>query len=175
MKSIYLTLTCALLAVIVVSTCIRIEILNYECGQILPRDLPENTNPKWRVAAMKTTRSAAERQLLLTRVAGGDGDMSQYFDAEGAVLANVSWSPSELQYISYEVEASRLNGELKSLVSGMGLLQYILAPLLLVVSIVLIIKADKAVFRFVGVISAPIACVAIYFMFYREYFTSLGW
>jgi len=64
--------------------------------------------------------------------------------------------------------------ELRAAVMSYGLMQYLLAPFLLILSVFVLIKSKNAWTKILGGASAFVSLAAIYLMFYREYLSSLG-
>jgi hypothetical protein len=65
--------------------------------------------------------------------------------------------------------------KLHGLVSTWGLLQYLIAPVSLLWAVVLAVLKSTLRFRLVAAAAAVAALVCVVLMFYRGYFTSLGW
>ena len=165
---------CCLLTVTVLHTCIRIEVLNRRNEFFLPRSIPSTGNPKWRVAAEQLNFMALQRTVALDRM---DAFIAQYPDEPVPSIEELSgppYTPSEQAMIDTEMDRNRLNSELRDWVRGMGLLQYLIAPMALALSISLYCGAPTHTVRL-----ASIACIfsnvaSLCSMFYRGYFTSLG-
>ena len=64
--------------------------------------------------------------------------------------------------------------QLRGLVQTVGLLQYVLAPLLLILAIVEFLKSRGSLAKAVAAFSVFVAGIAISLMLYREYYQSLG-
>ncbi len=65
--------------------------------------------------------------------------------------------------------------QLREVVESYGLMQYLLAPLLLILSIFVIAKSKQVSAKIFASVSIFVSMAAIYLMFYREYLASLGW
>jgi len=65
--------------------------------------------------------------------------------------------------------------QLRAVVQTFGLLQYVLAPLLLIFSLAVFFKARGSWASVAATLSVFAAVIAISLMLYREYFQSLGW
>jgi len=65
--------------------------------------------------------------------------------------------------------------QLRASVQTFGMLQYVLAPLLLTFSLAVFFKTRGSWASVAATFSMFAAAVAISFMLYREYFQSLGW
>jgi hypothetical protein len=65
--------------------------------------------------------------------------------------------------------------QLLSLVQTSGLLQYFLAPLLLILAMAVFLTSRKSWAKVAGALSVSVAVIAISLMLYREYYHSLGW
>ena len=126
MKNSILLLITLALAIFVVQTAVRIEVLNVYAGYVLPR------------------QGEDERRE--------DGSL-------------VKWRNSGRHTPS---------DELLEAVQLYGILQYLCAPILLVLSISLFRQRKPSWVKFAGGICALAATAAIVLMFYRGYFTSLG-
>ena len=65
--------------------------------------------------------------------------------------------------------------QLRDAVQTLGLMQYALAPLLLIFSLCAFFKTRKSWIRMATTFSVFAAAVAISLMLYRDYYGSLGW
>src|SRR5262245_29291577 len=107
-------------AIIVLQSAIRIEILNAQAENYLPRKVLDDG--KWRMSPNNSPRD-----------------------------------------------------RLRVIVESYGLLQYLLAPFLFVISILMWPRHLPSFVRAIVIIYAIIAVCAMLLMFYRGYFSSLGW
>jgi hypothetical protein len=64
--------------------------------------------------------------------------------------------------------------KLRALVSSVGLCQYVLAPLLLALAAIHIVRPNTSSQRWLGLGSAVVALAALSLAFYQGYFSSLG-
>lgn len=64
--------------------------------------------------------------------------------------------------------------QLRGLVQTLGLLQYVLAPLLLILAIAVFLKSRGSRAKVAAAFSVFVATIAISLMLYREYFQSLS-
>jgi hypothetical protein len=115
-----------LLAVFVLQTAVRIEVLNNRAGNYLPRS---DRNP--------------------------DGTL-----ADGEWRASSENNPRD---------------QLRGLVQTSGLLQYVFAPLLLILALAVTLRSRRSWTKLVGALSTLVAIIAISLMLYRQYYQSLGW
>lgn len=65
--------------------------------------------------------------------------------------------------------------QLRAAVETLGLIQYVLAPLLLIFSLAVFFKNRRSWAGVVATFSVIVAAIAISLMLYREYYSSLGW
>ena len=65
--------------------------------------------------------------------------------------------------------------QLRDAVQTLGLMQYVLAPLLLIFSLVVFFKTKRSWTSVAATFSMFAAAVAISLMLYRDYYGSLGW
>jgi hypothetical protein len=65
--------------------------------------------------------------------------------------------------------------QLRGLVSTWGLLQYVLAPLLLIIAVVVFLKSRRSWLTIAATLSVVVAGIAISLALYREYYPSLTW
>jgi hypothetical protein len=82
-------------------------------------------------------------------------------------LADGKWRVSSLE-----------NGprdQLRGLVETFGLLQYLLAPLLLIFAIFVFLKSSRSWLKVGATLSLVLSIIAISLMLYRQYYQSLGW
>jgi hypothetical protein len=108
------------LGVWVLTTAVRIEVLNAEAGYYLPRG--NDGDGKWRISLDNTPRD-----------------------------------------------------QLRGMIQTIGLLQYLLAPVLIGLSITSFFIYRCARARFVAASAGVCACIGLGFALYRAYFESLGW
>jgi hypothetical protein len=85
------------------------------------------------------------------------------------------YTDAEQASIDTAIARNTLNSQLRNWVSGMGLLQYLLAPIALLSSLVLFRGTENRAVRFASVACAVSNMTSMYLMVYRGYFTSLGW
>jgi hypothetical protein len=64
--------------------------------------------------------------------------------------------------------------QLRSAVQTLGLLQYVLAPLLLIFALAVFFKTRRSWAKAAATFSVFVAAIAISLMLYREYYQSLG-
>lgn len=166
---------CILLSTIVVHTCVRIEALNAQYGYYLPRTDFGSGNPKWRVAARSILLKGLDRRISQERFADY---MESHPDKPVPDLERFAGPPytsEQQQLIDTELAENALRSELHSWVDGMGLLQYFLGPFALVWAIAIFIAARTSTIRVTSALCMMCSAVSIGLMFYRGYFTSLGW
>ncbi|MCM3869726.1 MAG: hypothetical protein ND895_03360 [Pyrinomonadaceae bacterium] len=65
--------------------------------------------------------------------------------------------------------------QLREVVATFGLMQYLIAPLLLMLTVLTVGRTKSGWGRLVGCFSLVIALFALTLMYYREYYTSLGY
>jgi hypothetical protein len=65
--------------------------------------------------------------------------------------------------------------QLRALVETLGLLQYLLAPLLLIFAIIVLLKLTRSWVQIGATLSLVASMIAMSLMLYREYYQSLGW
>ncbi len=169
---------CILLTAIVLHTCIQIEVLNARSGYFLPRKLSRTGNPKWRVAAKKTLFKTLERTIALDRSEAHfdqhpNGPAPDFQELEE--LSGPPYLDAEQAWIDNQVALYELNSKLRDWVGGMGLLQYLLAPIALLWSLWLFRIAASWAERLLVVGCTISNLTSTYLMFYRGYFESLGW
>ena len=85
------------------------------------------------------------------------------------------YSVAEKTFIDAEMAENDLRATLLGWVSGFGLLQYILAPLAFCISLASLYFNHNVIIRLVAGSCTVSILVAVGFMIYRGYFTSLGW
>jgi hypothetical protein len=64
---------------------------------------------------------------------------------------------------------------LRALVETFGLLQYLLAPLLLIFAISVLLKSRRSWVKIGATLSLVVSTIAMSLTLYREYYQSLGW
>jgi hypothetical protein len=65
--------------------------------------------------------------------------------------------------------------KLRALVETFGLLQYLLAPLLLIFAIIVLLKSRRSWIKIGAMLSLLASTCAMSLALYREYYQSLGW
>lgn len=63
---------------------------------------------------------------------------------------------------------------LRGLVQTYGLMQYLLAPLLLIISVLVLFNSRRSWMKIAATMTLIVAVVAIHLTFYRGYYSSLG-
>ena len=126
MKRHVLIILLMLLTAFVVHSAARIEVLNIQAGNYLPRrnrDLDGNlTDGKWRISPENSARD-----------------------------------------------------QLREAVQTFGLMQYVLAPVLLIFSLAVFFKTRRSRASVAATFSVFVAAIVIWLMLYRGYYESLGW
>jgi hypothetical protein len=167
---------CLLLTCVVVHTCVRIEVLNAQCGYYLPRtDMEAGHNNKWRVAAARLIRQDCERQIALQRMAEFQNEHPDQQLPDEATFTGAPFSEAEQRLIETEVSKNRLNASFRDSVESLGLLQYLLGPAGLLWSWILFLGDRSRSSRATSATCGVLNLVSVALMFYRGYFTSLGW
>lgn len=149
------------------STAIRIEILNARVGGFLPRPQPpsvEGNNVKWRVAARTTVERIYKQQVLHERG----------IDYSDEALDTLVLTPRELRELEEQQRLARLDARFRSVVSSLGLLQYLLIPVGLVLCVVVFPDTGRT-YRAGALVCGALLIVCGGLMLYREYLPSLGW
>ena len=154
---------CVALTALAVFICVRVEVFNAQVGGLLPRrDLQDHPgNPKWRVEATIVVRRSREAEFR-----------------HQAELAGKSFVLTDAQNREIEaaVERARVDAAFREFVSSWGLLQYVLAPFTFLLGLYLAKSRKAPASHRVGAWVMTVAAAAcIVLMFYRGYFSSLGW
>jgi hypothetical protein len=153
-----------LLALFVLLVAGEIEHLNIQAGGLLPNQEYRNNDPEQGVVKWRDSPCANERGWRM--ICG-----PSYGIPEDHPL-----TPAEEVKMHQDIKKAQANNNLKGVVSSFGLLQYLLVPLLLVLSIKMILRrpyfVKQAVFEVFPLLIAIGACIL---MFSRAYCTSLGW
>jgi len=146
---------CLGLTLVAGHTCSQIEWRNYRAGGVLPRKIEGPGNPKWRIAADRT---------IPTRFHGDRGSKEER-------------ARPAAEDVRLRPDPRRDNDEsqLRSWVASWGLAQYVVAPLALFLAIHALVRARTAKRRCAFAAAATLSGAAIGMIFYRGYFTSLGW
>jgi len=141
--------------------CIRIEVFNCQAGGLLPsKELRDTGEPAtWREASI--VRARMEERFLAEANAAGSP----------AVLTR-----SQRQEIDQAARKADLNNRFLAFVSTWGLAQYVLAPLAMLLSLgEAVLRRETRRYRQAACVPAGVALLCIILMFYRGYFSSLGW
>jgi len=149
-----------LLSGIVLHTCVRIEILNVQADNFLPRkDLPRPANQKWR-GSIVTNEERWRRHCLYK---------------EGEERMHRPLTSEERRDMEETIARYKANNRLHSAVETDGLLQYLLAPIALIASLAVALSKRSRPKRLAARVTMVTSLAGIVMMFYRGYFTSLGW
>jgi hypothetical protein len=175
MKLTFFHVGCLILTCIVVHTCVRIEVLNARSGYYLPRTDFGSGNPKWRVAAEKLVRLNEELMIARSRQADFQAAHPDEEISNEAAFKGPPYSPAEQATIDAEVDHNQRNSTLRDWVGGMGLLQYVLAPAALLWSLDIVISDRSRRGRVVAGLCGLLNLICIALMYYRGYWSSLGW
>jgi hypothetical protein len=149
------------LTLVVSVVCVTIELLNMQAGGLLPKDEPG----KW--------RSAPTHPETLTEWYSQDMRAKLNL-GEGAPLPPDAQREVEAR-VKRQIPVNRANNALRAAVESWGLLQYLLCPLAVVMSLLLMVKRQGIHHLVVGGFCMLVSLTAGAFMLYRQYFTSLGW
>jgi hypothetical protein len=166
---------CLILTCIVVHTCVRIEVLNARYGAYLPRTDFGSGNPKWRVADEKLVRLHEELMIARSRQADFEAAHPDEEIPDETAFRGQPYSPTELATIDAEVDHSRRNSTLRAWVGSMGLLLYVLAPAALLWSLDIVVSDRSRGRRLFAGLCGLLNLVCIALMYYRGYWSSLGW
>jgi hypothetical protein len=144
-----------IVAAAAMSIMLRIEHLNARAGGRLPnrehRDNdPAQANVKWRTSALSVVEQAWRRNH-----ANADRPLTRAQQME----------------LDSELRRAQANNALHDFVASAGLLQYLLAPAVVALGIVLI-RAKRVRCALLPLAAGIVACVM---MLWRGYFSSLGW
>lgn len=156
-----------IITAVVASTAIRVEWYNHAVGGFLPRPQPpsmEGNDVKWRTTGADMAEKAYRVSLAMERG----------LEPTDEVIATLDLSSAEQQELSETRRQARLNAKFRGLIETMGLIQYLLVPIGLLLSI----AACRVSTRWLKI--TGFACLAVNLaagglMFYRQYFQSLGW
>ena len=166
---------CLLLTVVVLHTCIRIEVLNARYNHFLPRTDAGNGNPRWRCAASSLLLRSLERDIANDRYRRFMQAHPNEPGSDPDQFLGPPYSVAETTFIDAEMAENDLRASLLGWVSSFGLLQYILAPLAFCSSLASLYFNHNVIIRLVAGSCTVSILVAVGFMIYRGYFTSLGW
>ncbi len=154
-----------LLALFVLLVAGEIEHLNIQAGGLLPNQEYRNNDPEQGVVEWRDSPCTNERSWRMIC------SPFHYGIPEDRPL-----TPAEELQMHQDIKKAQANNNLKGVVSSFGLLQYLLVPLLLVLSIKMILRKPYSVKRYViGIFPLLIGIGAGILMFSRAYCTSLGW
>ena len=151
-----------LITVVVVTTAARIEFLNAEAGQVLPRRefRDDGGRVKWRQAPSNESRW---RAILGPR------------DEEGKPLAR-ELTEAERAQMTGDIRRWKAWNALRDIVSTWGLGQYLLVPAALAIGLSLLLgRRARGSVRLLGGAGVCIAIAAGVLMIHRAYSPSLGW
>jgi len=153
------------LAIIAVITAVRIEVLNARAGGILPRVVPKEGNPKWRIVASP--------ENFLTKGYEIDFRATNNLAHDAGIPEEISRTIAAR--VAAEVPHYRLEAELRSLVGSWGVLQYPLCGILVFGGIICAVTANDVKHRVTSLALVVIGFIGLGLAIYRAYAPSLGW
>lgn len=162
----------ALCGALMVYTCVKIEVLNARVGYYLPREFSDSpyTNPKWRGNCFSKEENWLRIRLPQIRFEADSGEEKPPTPEEKPLTSE------EEKIMKKEVAQARANNELRGIVGSLGLLQYLLVPLVFFGLLFFCVsKRCPRGHRIGAGVMSGLALVCGFFMIYRGYFTSLGW
>lgn len=150
---------CFALALLVATTCLRIEILNAQLGYYMPRE----NDADWGISRWRKSTAIDEKAWIR---------MQSRFDSS---IENRPLTSQEQEEMRNYIKWAKANNDLRDLVEGLGLLQYLLIPILIVISVILIKRNNPKTYRILAFMSMLLGLISGFLVFYRGYFESLGW
>ena len=154
-----ITYAIALLALLIA---VRIEVLNNRAGGMLPNREYRNNDPEQGV--VKWRQSIWIDEQMWRRVFLSDENSDER-----------PLTPAEQARMEQDIRNARINNELRWFVSSAGLLQYLLAPLVIMLSGRLMLRRPRSLKRILlGALPLAIGIGAGILMLHRAYCTSLG-
>jgi TRAP-type uncharacterized transport system fused permease subunit len=167
---------CAILTAVVAYTAIRIEVLNTQNGNRLPKQPVDGRILKWRCATRRSTIKWHERQFAIRRVEEFHAENPDAELPSEEAFIGLPLTDEEQAELNAALEESERNAELYGVVASLGHLQYILAPATLILATLVFRRQRHTSARVAASLSISIASIAIVLMFYRGYFTAVhGW
>lgn len=149
------------MSLLTIYTCVRIEVFNHQAGGPLPVKNYELWGKKWRAGVPSLTRKYEEERLR---------DIAA---AEGRPFEITPEQQAEIDEMVKQVER---DGAFRDFVASFGLLQYIVAPTALLLSLILI-RSKRLGRRWrIGagcLATCNLGCIGL--MLFRGYFSALGW
>jgi len=144
--------------------CVWVELLNSECGALPIQERrdgdPANGPVKWRSSII--VDESMWREFVLR------SEYPEYEDHATRPLTE-----AQRQEMEKTVAKALANNRLRDFVGSAGLLQYLLVPTLLILSVVGLLRAGST--RLAFVFPLIVALICGWRMFHLAYFTSLGW
>ena len=157
-----LTIATYAAALLVLLIAVRIEVLNNRAGGMLPNREYRNNDPEQGV--VKWRQSIWTDEEMWRRVFLSDENSNER-----------PLTPAEQARMEQDIRNARINNELRWFVSSAGLLQYLLVPLVIMLSGKLILRRPRSPGRILqGAVPLAVGIGAGILMLYRAYFTSLG-
>lgn len=155
-----LALVTCLLAVIVLLIAVEIEMLNMEAGGILPRKEYRNGDPSDGLTKWRESPCINEQGWRMMRNIPADHLLTE----------------AETAQMRREIEKEKAGNYLRGFVGSAGLWQYLLVPLLMLLSTKLLRSRHSSWLRIaLGTASLLVSIGAGILMLSRAYWTSLGW
>lgn len=157
-----------LLTAWVSATAVRIEVLNHQMGGFLPRPQPpsiEGNDIPWRSSSRRMMEPAYRRSILYNRG-------MEAADLDDDAVMTVGLSPSEQEELERYLQRVEYNSELRAIVSGPGILQYLLVPLTVGLAVTFW-PSQSTRYRVVLSVCIVLCLTAGVLAFYRQYFQAV--
>lgn len=152
---------------VVVSTAIRVELLNAEMGGYLPRPQPpsiEGNDIPWRLTSSRMIEENYKRSLLAERG----------IEISDDAIASMELNASERDELEEMKQWNSASAKLKHLLEGMGIWQYLLVPLGVVFCVLLLMGQREASIRWLEVCCLVLLIGAGILMLYRQYYPAIA-
>ena len=167
---------CGILTAVVCYTAVKIEVLNAQNGNWLPKEPVDGRILKWRCAARQPLIKWYERQYALRRVEEFHAENPDAELPSEESFIGLPLTDKEQAELNTALEKRERNAEFYDVVASLGHLQYILAPATLILATMVFRSKKQSSARVAASLSMSIASIAIVLMFYRGYFTAVhGW
>ncbi len=173
-KSVLVT-SMLVLTAIVVSCVARIEYLNAAGGHVLPRHHVEGKPRSWDIADLKTVMSYLDEQFVERRQYAAGVDAYDKGDSEpAAVSKGAPYSPTEQRAINTATIQHDALTKLHWCLQYLGVAQYFIAPLTLLLSITCGLALKGWPTKAVAAACSILCCGSIFLILLRGYWGAMG-
>lgn len=161
-------ISCVVLTAVIVITAARIEQLNILCGHVLPLQ-----QERWILPDREEFAALVERQIARRRLEFARGERPNDTHPELEQFEGPPYTEEEKERKASQAAVYESHRHLHWWLSGMGILQYVLAPIVMLWALCNIFLHKHISLRILNGSCAVLSFGAIFLMFLRDY--SITW